>query len=512
MRFLGVVLLGCALSLAFYEAWELDTRWFVVVVVAIAAVAVSMCLVRIFSDFLLVVSLFCMPLSSFSKWFWPGGYSVETRPDLISSGLVGLGPIDFILVGLYLSWFYRVVVSREQSPLRLNRLDFLILWFVVAYLLASIGSEDAVVSLSATEFLVKHVLFYFYLSRNLEERHLPWMLAAFAFTIFLEAALGSYQFTTGRLIGIALDKGAGSSTTLTAEYVIPGTEGYHRATGTCYDSHILGHLLGIILAFPLVLFLTPRLRPVLRLGCMAAAGTAVLVILESMSRSAWLGSAIAVTIGIVLIITVWQERQVVPALAIGVVLVAAGAPFIASFVYARFANSPVGTLTLRLDQYVVAWDVLTHYPLFGVGPGNWINVFPHYDFLSLAGNRNNNMVHNVILWLATEVGIFGLTAYLGTVASAMLRLFALARRRRDIAGRFALAALIGLIITVLNGLAEPGFRSPDVFMMFWILVALSVALPRLRPGAGEMLLAPALPGPGLAVAATAAGGRSGSDG
>lgn len=510
-RFLGVALLGCGLSLALYQASELDTRWFTVICVAIAAVAVSMWLVRIFSDFLLVVCLFSLPLASFSKWFWPSGFTVEDSGKFVYAGLFGVGLLDFILIGLYMSWFYRVFITREQPAPRFNRLDFLILWFVVAHLLATIGSQNVQLGLGSTEFLVKHVLFYFYLSRNLDERHLPWLLAAFAFIIFLEASLGSYQFTTGRLLGLAIDKGAGSSVVNT-EVTVPGTEGYHRATGTSYDAHTLGHLMALIVPFPLVLWFTPRLRPTLKLACVAASAGALLVVLLSMSRSAWLASAIALMFGVVLILVVWQERQAVPALAAVAVLAAVVAPLAASFVYERFALSPIGTLTVRFEQYAVAWRVFTLYPLFGVGPGNWVTVFPLYDFQWLVGDPSYNLVHDVILWTAVEVGVFGLIPYLGILTTAGLRFFALARQRRDVAARLALAALIGMITTTLNGLTDPAYREPNVYLMFWLLVALSVALPRLRPGAGEILMAPLRPASDPApIPAITAAGSAGRD-
>ena len=78
-RMLGVAALGCILSLALYQVWQLEPRWAVIVFAAIAAVAVSGCLIQIYSDFLLVASLFCLPIASFVKWVWPSGYSVQTK-------------------------------------------------------------------------------------------------------------------------------------------------------------------------------------------------------------------------------------------------------------------------------------------------------------------------------------------------------------------------------------------------------------------------------------------------
>jgi O-antigen ligase len=483
-RFVAVALLGVGFALGLYEAWELDTRWFAVVMVGIAGVGIAMCLARVFSDFLLVAAMFCLPLASFSKWIWPSTYGEEERGNFVYSGLLGIGPIDFILIGLYASWFYRLFMSREQKLPTLNRLDVFVFWLVAAHFLSTVGSPDFELGFGASEFLLKHALFYFYLSRNLKERHLPWMMLAFAAAILVEAGLGSYQFATGKLLGIALDKGAGSDA-LDYQYEVPGIEGYYRATGTSYDSHSLGHFVALLLPFPLVLCFTPRLKVSLKAGMLVMVGAALAVIVLSLSRAAWVSAAVALLIGVVLIIVVWHERAVVPAVAVAVILAAVVTPFTAHFIYDRFADSPYETLTTRFDQYIVGWRVFTYYPIFGFGPGNWTQALKRYDFLWLPILP----IHNVVLWTATEVGLFGVIPYLGILISTMVRLFGVVLRRRDIAARLALAALLAMLTTVMNGLTDPTFREPNAFMMFWVLVGLSVALPALPQGAGEVFMA-----------------------
>lgn len=483
-RLFGIAVLGFAFALGLYQVWDLDTRWFVVVLVGIAGIGIAMCLVRIFSDFLLVVSLFCLPLSAFHKWIFPSNYAEYERGNFVYSGLLGFGLIDFLLVGLYASWFYRIFVSREQALPRLNWLDIFVAWYVLAHFVSMVGSPDTELAFGATEFLLKHALFYFYLSRNLSERHLPWMLLAFGFAIFLEAGLGGYQFFTGKLLGIALDKGAGG-TALDYQYEVPGIEDYYRATGTSYDSHSLGHFIALVLPFPLVLCFTPRVKVSLKFCFIVMCAAAFLVIGLSLSRAAWVSATIALLIGVAFIVVIWQERQVVPALAVAVILAAVITPFIIKFVYERFADAPYETLTTRFDQYIVGWRVFTFYPIFGFGPGNWTQALKRFDFLWLPVLP----IHNVILWTATEVGLFGVIPYVAILFNTMQRLFSVVRRRRDIAARLALAALLAMFVTFLNGLTDPTFREPNAFLMFWVLVSLSVALPRLAPNAGQILMA-----------------------
>lgn len=492
---LAIMLLGASLSLGLYHVWSLETRWIIVIFVGIAGVAISMCFAREFSDFLIIVTFFSLPFAAFTKWLLLSAPAEENQGGALI-GTLGIGMIDFLLVGLYMSWFYRIFIARIQQIPRLHLLDGLIIFYMIAYFLAAIGSHRSAEAFGANEYLLKHVMFYFYVSRNLKERHLPWILGAFFFTIAMDLPLSTYQYYTGKLVGLALDKGAGGSQ-LNTEYEVPGLESASRATGTSTDSHMLGDFIGAMLPFALVLLFTPRLRPLVRLACLAASGGALLIVILSLSRTAWITTAVVLPIGVILILFVWRERQVVPALAGLLLLTAAVTPFAAETVYNRFANSPYGTISTRFDQFKVAWYIFTLYPIFGVGPNNYTNALKSYDYIGMIDKSESDEiheellpVHNGFLLHAAEVGIVGLFAYLAILTHTMWRLFSAVRARRDIVARLALAALLGIMTIEINDQFIVGFHNPDVFIMFWLLVALAAALPRLPNGAGAILLTP----------------------
>jgi hypothetical protein len=122
MRQVMVALLGALFALGLFEIWNLDLRWFVVLVTAIVLVAIAMCFASVFSDFLLISFFFTLPFASFDKWFWTS-HGASDRGSLVYGGVFGLGLLDFVLVGLYLSWFYRVFIVRIQPIPRLCFLD-----------------------------------------------------------------------------------------------------------------------------------------------------------------------------------------------------------------------------------------------------------------------------------------------------------------------------------------------------------------------------------------------------
>ena len=476
VRQLTVVLAGALLALGLYQVWDLKTRWFVVVVAGIVLVAIAMCFVSVFADFVLIASLFALPFASFDKWFWPTLYSSTERGNLVYGGMFGLGLLDFVLAALYMSWFYRVFVARIQPLPGLCFLDLIAVSLVVVYLLSTIGAQDPGLGLGATEYLLKHLLLYFYVSRNLRADHLPWLIAAFCMAIVIEAGFGAYQHWTGKLVGFALDKGKGGSE-LSYQYNVPGLESTKRATGTSYDSHAFGNFVGMLLPFPLVMFLTPWIKPGLRILFAMVTLLGILAIAVSFSRSAWLGAAIALVLGFILIVAVWHEGTVIAVAAITGFVALASSPYTIKYVYDRFKNSPIGTITTRFDQYKVAFTIWQRFPIFGTGPNNYLNALKKYDYLWL----EELPVHNLMLWVLAETGVMGLVCYLGIFVSASRRLFRVTCRRKDLAGRIAMAALISIFSFLFDSMTEPLFREPNVFALLWLLIALGVALEGFAP-------------------------------
>jgi O-antigen ligase len=98
---------------------------------------------------------------------------------------------------------------------------------------------------------------------------------------------------------------------------------------------------------------------------------------------------------------------------------------------------------------------------------------------------NNLVAHNTYIGTAAELGITGLMIYLSVIISTALLLARTARRASRLGapfvGRVAHALLLGLatwtVITV--------FLSAETSRMFWIIVALSLALPKMVPEPGR---------------------------
>ncbi len=478
LRHLLAVVLGGLLAIALYKLWDLEGRWFYVVIIGVIGLSVAMVLAAVFSDFVMICFFFAVPLAGFGKWFFPGNLRdavwSSAHHNATLEGVLGVGLIDFAIIAFYISWFYRIFVRREQELPKLNLIDFFVVLLFAAYIISIPGTAKPNLGLHATAYLAKFVLLYFYLSRNLQARHLPWLIASMVFAVFLEGALGGIQHTTGRLVGLALDKGAG--TALDYQYQVPGTSGWYRATGTLYDSHTLGLYMAMLGPFMLALTFIKSGRPILNL---IFGGTLVLslaILIMTLTRSGWVASAVSMSLAIFLMLFVWRELKLVPFLVLFLFVILLSAPWSVEMVIERIQRAPEGTIDVRIQGYEVAAYMWSKYPIFGFGAGNFMEAL-YYDSY---GWNQDIIVHNTILLLGVEVGILGVTGFYGAIFVAAWRLWKIGKEPTTVVSRLAFGALIALAATVVEGMATPMHREPTSYTMLWFLIAMGVALPRLH--------------------------------
>ncbi len=465
---------GMILALALVPLWNLETRWLVVVVIGISMVSASLVLIRRLDDILLASHLLLLPFASLQKWLFLNAYSEDVRNLAPASGVIGVGLTELLLVGMYVVWIVQIFVARTLPLPRLAKLDFLILLFIAANILSIHNAAMPSLSVFAVVHLFRYALVYFYFSRRLHARHLPLIMVAFALAIAFESALGAVQYKTGLLKGVILDPSGSGRTDW--EYNVPGIEDVNRASGTSYDSHAFGLFLAMLLPFPLVVVLSNRVAGFsTRLAYVALLTAGAVAVFVSFSRSAWLTCAL--TFGLVwFVFILWREKHVIlkTACLAGVALIPL--PWAAEFIARRFAYEGHQNLTGRYDMIPVAWAMWREHFWTGQGIGNYMVNLPRFQ---LPGTMDLP-VHNVLLWLGADTGLFGVVTFYLMIFAAMWQLARVVRARREPTDLLALAALAALIAYVIDGITNPEFRETLVYMLFWIMMALATALPRIQ--------------------------------
>ncbi len=468
------IALGTGFGLALNPLWNLEGRWFVVSIVGIGMAAVAMMLVHRFAHVTFIALLFSVPLAGFTKWSFldESRFSQEVRDASLYTGTLGIGLVDCLLLAAYAAWALRLFAVRGEPLPRLSKIDRWVGLVVLASVLSQWGAVQPL-ALFALEHQVKYALIYFYVSRHFRREHLPWFMASIGFAVLTESAIGMLQFVDVLPPGLILDKGAGGDR-LEQQYRVPGIENISRATGSLYDSHALGTYLSMLVPF-LVMFLYKRdLAVRVRVACGVLLALALVALVVTYSRSAWLGTAFSTGL-CVLVLLAWRERYVGKSLLVVLVAAVITGPLVLSKVFARLFEAPTDLLLVRFEQFPIAWAIWRENFLFGAGAGN-------YMVRMEAVNTNWSLpepVHNVMLFIGAELGLLGVIAYYGLVTVVLISFWVIARRREEPWCRVAVAAFAGTLAYVFDGMSNPIFREPTIYMFFWISVAVAAALLRI---------------------------------
>ncbi len=192
------------------------------------------------------------------------------------------------------------------------------------------------------------------------------------------------------------------------------------------------------------------------------------------SRAGWFSTAISLCVPIIVFLR-WKEKHIVPSIIFMLFMILIPAPWVIDRVFERFSSAPPEIMTARYDQFTVAFNIWKANPFFGFGVGNYMLALDTY-------NTNWSLelpVHNVFLWLAADTGIFGIILFYGIIFTTLRRLWIIIKKHQYPDCRIALAIFTGLAAYLLDGLTNPLLRESTVYMLFWVLIAMSVALTRI---------------------------------
>jgi hypothetical protein len=247
---------------------------------------------------------------------------------------------------------------REEPLPRPEKIDIWVLMLILAYCFAARAPRLST-GICACSFL-KHVL-----ATGKNEESAPPSPAVGDRCEIFATACSRHRRAQSRFPcpGSARDKGAGSAERQ-AQYEVPGIEEKVRAEGTLYDSHTYGCYLAMMLAFPFMMAQSPRSSGRMRAlyGAVFVVGSGALVL--SYSRSAWVGFAVSIIWGFLLMMAT-RHPGARRGLLVGVVSAIAIAPWGAYYLWERFARAPGEIMSVRFEGYDVAWSIWKQHLLFG---------------------------------------------------------------------------------------------------------------------------------------------------
>lgn len=468
-RYMVVSFLGAVFALLVWKIMTMNFRYAVAVSGAVVLLSLSMMAIYGIVDFLVLAQVLNIPLVEFSKWLIP------QYDEVAPARGVAMGLAELLLLISYAVWFARVFVAKVDPLPKLRSIDAFAMLFIFAGFVSSFGAYNRLLAFIDVIYNIKYFLIFYFLSHKLEKRHLKWVIVFFAVTICVESLFALYERMTGN-VGFASTKGDTKSVAFGDQYVVPGIEHQIRAMGTTNDSHSLGLYYSMLLPVPFVFLMLDYLKPrtkLLLLGVfMAGLGGLIL----TFSRSGWLSFAIAGSFALAFALIYWKQGRAV--LAVGAIVFLASVLYPKGYadIYERIAQAPAGIMESRMDMNWAALSIWTDNFFFGCGPGNFVYALKAspVPFIS----TYDLPVHNAFLWIASEMGLFGVISFFGTIIIAMLHCRRALRCEDPLLRGLALAALTALFAYLLDGLTDPMFRYQVPYAQLWFYMALSVSFER----------------------------------
>jgi len=251
-------------------------------------------------------------------------------------------------------------------------------------------------------------------------------------------------------------------------------EGVSRSSGgSNHDPTTAALMMLMVVSLALMLALEGRRYRVLLLGA-AAIGTVAL--LFSFARSAML------IYSLVLVAAIFRYRhsRYAPAgVMLGLIFMVFMLPFVPASYFERFSSLFEGisadwTLGRRLTYQITGFDILLDHPVFGVGPGNYNELFTDPAYRYLPGRTMlPRPLHNMYLSVAVEYGLVGFFFFASLIVLSFKNLLSVLRApANDEIRTIALALLFAASGFFLASVMNPHENNKYT----WILLGLGPAV------------------------------------
>jgi hypothetical protein len=254
-----------------------------------------------------------------------------------------------------------------------------------------------------------------------------------------------------------------------------------RPTGLLIHPNVLANYL--ILAMPMA-FAAWLVLPsaFLRLVALLAIGNGGLALYLSLSRSGWLGAALAMLLGMALT-TFTRAWRLTRAQKIGLAVLAiaavAGLAMKADRLQSRLTETAGEAFDFRRDLALAAWSMTLDNPVTGVGLNTFINEVRDYDTSGMS-RLKPYPAHNVYLLETSETGLPGGIAFAMLVLTMAWRTLRAASGCIDPRARtFALFVAASIVAFWFVEIADFVYRIPVLTTLLWAQVALVFAIARL---------------------------------
>ncbi len=366
------------------------------------------------------------------------------------------------------------VIGRATRRLRVKLPRYVIglyllwmIWATVAALGAARPRLAGFEVASMAHALVVAALVSAFASRRL----LSVVLGVLAAQVVVHTGFAAAQVVTGRNVGASWFQGAS-----VVQEALEGGAVRIRPSGLFDHPIVYADMLLLIVPILLAAAVMHRSMAV-RAGLLAAAGLGLTGLALTLSRGAWIGTAVALTF-----LLAWMVRVRVITrhvlnrllLVVGLAAIVLGAAF-GPRAYERFTRSNEGNLRVRFELNWIAWNMIAAHPVAGIGPSHFIDEMARFDPTNVK-KYFPATVHNLYLLEASETGIPGLLLCLSVFGAVIVTGARLPTGMDPLARLVAMAIVSGLIGFLFTQLADFSHRIEPLRSLIWTEVGLLFAL------------------------------------
>lgn len=197
-------------------------------------------------------------------------------------------------------------------------------------------------------------------------------------------------------------------------------------------------------------------------------------LLLSLTRNAWLGFLAAA----VALISMRRLKWIIAFPAVVAIIFLSSILVFPTSVALRMSGifNPAETSNRdRLQMLQSGVQIIRDFPLTGVGSGMIPQVYPQYRAPDSV-YRNNQHLHNNLIQVAAENGIFALAAWLWLIGKVLFDLIHWKRNVMNAEEQFMIHGTIGIVISLfVAGMFEYNFGDSEIKMLFFVLITLPYA-------------------------------------
>ena len=400
---------GVFIGLLFLLGMQLKLQWFAFLFLGALVLMVSQA-VEDKKTYFLVLFVLALPVWIGTHLdFHPSPYGISTFGFPIHVSLLPL-------TALYVIWAVRQVTGEDPAPVSTRGLLPLAGVFGAATI-SALGSTDKLFAAFDLFALGTSILIFIYTASEIRERReLRLVLGLLIFSAALQGAIALAQYLTGSTLGLDF---FGAAPKL---YGYAGLEVVSRVGG------LIGHPNNLALFFDLMLPLSLSLL-FCPMGNRTRLLLAVAVFLQLVGLSVTFsrGGIIGSGLGVLALAVFHGARRF--GLIRAFCMAMAGALLLAAIL--TVVPNPIEKSLTRTERTVhgrllltdIAFTMIGHHPLFGVGLNNFTHASRQYDFTrEQIVSAWNSPVHNLFLFIAGEIGLVGLICFVVFLLQALTAL------------------------------------------------------------------------------------------